>query len=79
MTVLTYIPFLFPINFFMVYWYLLVIPLAFGISMIYKAIRMRNLSGYWRQVTMMTTQVVLAIIGLAIVLNVFVQFVIPRI
>ena len=52
-------------------------PLAFGISVIYKALRMQSLQGFWRHVTVMTTQIVVAMIALAVALTVFVIFVVP--
>ena len=73
-----YIPFLHPINTFQGFWYLLVLPLSFGISVIYKAMRMPSLDGFWRQVTIMTAQIILYMIALAIVLVILVQVVIPR-
>jgi hypothetical protein len=73
-----YIPFLDPINAFHVWWYLLLVPLSFGISVIYKALKMRNLDRFWQAVTMMTVQIVLAMVALAVVLVVLVQIVIPR-
>ncbi len=73
-----YIPFLHPINPLQELWYLLVLPLSFGISVIYKAMRMPSLEGFWRQVTSMTSQIILYMIALAIVLVILVQVVIPR-
>ena len=73
-----YIPFLHPINALQGFWYLLVLPLSFGISVIYKAMRMPGLEGFWRQVAIMTAQIILYMIALAIVLVVLVQVVIPR-
>jgi hypothetical protein len=74
----SYIPFLYPINALHDYPHLLLIPLAFGISVVYKALRMRRLDGYWRHVAIMTTQVVLAMVALAIGLTILVQVVVPR-
>ncbi len=74
----TYIPFLHPINALRDWPYVLLIPLAFGISIVYKALRMRRLDGFWRHVTIMTTQIVFAMIALAIGLTILVQFVVPR-
>ncbi len=73
-----YIPFLHPINPLQGFWYLLVLPLSFGISVIYKAMSMPGLEGFWRQVTIMTAQIILYMIALAIVLVILVQVVIPR-
>ncbi|MHC5023333.1 MAG: hypothetical protein ACYTGG_05410 [Planctomycetota bacterium] len=75
---LAYIPFVHPIAAFHDWWYLLLVPLALGISMVYKALRMSSLHGYLRHVLVMTAQIVLAMIALAIVLTILVQWVIPR-
>jgi len=76
---LAYIPFLDPISVFHDWWFLLLIPLAFGISVIYKAMRMPNLDGIWRQVAVMSTQIVLAMIAGAILLTIFIRLIIPLI
>lgn len=78
MSILAYIPFIHPLNCFHEWWYLLLLPLSFGISVIYKAIRMPTLIHYWRQVALMTAQIVLAMIGLALALVVIIVWVIPR-
>jgi hypothetical protein len=74
---LAYIPFIHPISLVHEWWYLLLVPLSFGISVIYKALRMRTLDDFWRQVTIMTAQIVLAMIGLGIALVILVTFLIP--
>jgi len=76
---LAYIPFLDPINFFHDWWYLLLLPLSFGLSVIYKAMRMPKLVRFWREVTVMTVQIVVGMIALAIGVSLFVQVVIPMI
>ena len=75
--VLAYIPFLDPINAVHDWWYLLLVPLSFSVSVIYLALRMPSLDQYWRRVLLMTVQIVGAIAALAIVLVVLVQVVIP--
>ena len=75
---LGFIPFLHPLAATQQWWYLLLAPLAFGISVIYKAVRMPALDGYWKQVAIMTAQIVLAMVGLAVGLIVLVQVIIPR-
>ncbi len=75
--VLAYLPFLDPINAVHDWWYLLLVPLSFGVSVIYLALRMPSLDHYWRRVLLMTVQIVGAIAALAIVLVVLVQVVIP--
>ena len=72
-----WIPFVSPMNWMQSIWYITLIPLALGISMIYKAIRVTHLRTYWTQVGMLTIQIVLTIVLLAIALIVFVRFIIP--
>ncbi|MHC4947161.1 MAG: hypothetical protein ACYTG1_02710 [Planctomycetota bacterium] len=77
MTLAAYIPFLHPIGALHDAWYLLLLPLAFGISVIYRAIRLQTLDHFWRRTWVMTAQIVLAMIALAIALTFVVQIVIP--
>ena len=72
-----YIPFVHPLNIFHEWWYVLLIPLAFGISVIYKAVRVPTLEGFWRLVAIMTAQIVLAMVALAIALIILVNVLIP--
>jgi len=76
---LGYIPFVNPLNIFHEWWYLLLIPLSFGISVVYKAVRLPSLDEFWRHVLVMTAQIVLAMIGLALCLVILVVFLIPHI
>ena len=77
MGTLGYIPFVHPLTVIHEWWYLLLIPLAFGIAVIYKAVRLPTLEHFWREVVIMTAQVVLAMIGLAIGLIILVNVLIP--
>ena len=72
-----YVPFVDPIDAFHQWWYLLLVPLSFGISVIYRALKMPSLDRYWRAVALMTAQIVLAMAALAVGLVVLVQVVIP--
>jgi len=74
---LAYLPFLEPVPGLGRVWMLLLPPLAFGISMIYKAMRVPDLDRYWRSVGVMTVQVVLGMAGLALMLGLLVQVVVP--
>ena len=74
---LAWIPFLEPMNAMQSWWYLLLLPLVFGIAVIYRALREENYAKYWQTVLIMTGQVVLGIAGIAIVLGIFVQWIIP--
>ncbi len=72
-----YIPFITPMPWVHEWWYLLLPPLALGISMIWKAVRVWTFADFWRQTIVMTVQVIVAMILMAIALNLFVQFAIP--
>lgn len=71
-----YRPFLDPIDAHK-YWFLLIVPLAIGISFAYKAVRVSDLREFPRQLAVMTIQIILAMIGLGIAFYLFVQFVVP--
>jgi cytochrome c biogenesis protein ResB len=75
---LAWVPFLDPANVFHDWWFVLIVPLAFGVSVIHKAVRMDPMERYWRQVTVMTTQIVAAMIALAILLAVFELWIMPH-
>ena len=74
---IAWIPFLEPMNALQSLWYLLLFPMAFGIAVVYRSLREKSYSTYWRSVLVMTGQVVVGIIALAFVLGIFVQQVIP--
>lgn len=76
-TVLGYIPFLTPMNALLDWTFLLVVPLAFGISVIYKAMRLRDLTLFWRDVAVMTFQIILGMVALSIALIIVVRLMIP--
>ena len=73
----SYLPFITPMSVFHDWWYVLIVPLSFGISMIYKALRIGDLDRYWREVAIMALQIILGMIALAIALMLLVQVVIP--
>ena len=77
MSLLAWTPFLAPLPFVQGSWLWLVIPLVFGISMMYKAVRVEHLKDYWKQVAIMTLQVLAAFAGLAIGFFILVQIVVP--
>ena len=58
-------------------WYLLLIPMAIGISVIYRSLRETSYNEYWRAVIIMTMQIVVGISALSLVIGAFVQLVIP--
>ena len=76
---LAWIPFLEPMNVFHRWWYLLLIPLSLGLSVAYKAIRVPTLRGYWIQVAIMTSQIIVGVVGLGLAVALFVEWAIPAI
>lgn len=55
-------------------WFWLLIPLAVLIAMAYKAVRVPDMSQYWRQTVLFAVQIIVGVIGLfaaaLVVLNV---------
>jgi len=78
MTGLAYTPFLDPINAFHEWWWLLILPLSFGIAVIYKALKEPKLDHFWPPVVVMTVQIILAMAGLAVLLVFWIEVVLPR-
>ncbi len=46
-------------------WYVLLVPLALFIAIAYKAVRTKNMDRYYREVGVMTVQIIALMIGLA--------------
>ena len=79
---LAYRPFLDPIPGVAHWWWLTIIPLAFFISMTYKAVRINSLDNmrrYWRKVAVMTLQVIALMLALAAGLHIVVEFIAPAV
>lgn len=47
-------------------WYLLLLPMSFGVAVVYKAVMLQTMERYWRQVGYLTAQIVVGMILLAI-------------
>ncbi|MCH2160599.1 MAG: hypothetical protein MK085_01865 [Phycisphaerales bacterium] len=79
MTILAWIPFMDPMPGVQQTWLWLLVPLVFGISMMYKAARMESVegAGYWKQAALMTVQVLGVFLALAVGFLLLVQFVVP--
>lgn len=58
-------------------WYLLLVPLSFGIAMTYRAVRLADFEGYWRKVLVLTVQIVVSMILLGLASYLFVQVAVP--
>jgi hypothetical protein len=74
---LAWIPFLEPMNAMQSVWYLCLVPMAFGIAVVYRSLREESYVTYWRSVCVMTGQIVIGITAIAVGVGVFVQFIIP--
>jgi hypothetical protein len=74
--ILAWRPFLDPLHLH-AYWWAFLLPLALGISIAYKAVRTFDMRDYWREVAVMTAQIVLAMILLGIGMFIFVDFLLP--
>jgi hypothetical protein len=75
---LAYTPFIDPINVHST-WFWLLIPLAFGVAVVYKALRVGDMRHYPRQVLAMTVQIVGVMVLLGIASYLLIQHVVPRI
>jgi len=58
-------------------WYLLIIPMAFFLSLAYKAVRVEHLRDLPRQTLVMTIQIILAMIAMGCAAYLFVQHLAP--
>jgi len=74
---LAYTPFLDPMPMTGGMWWLTLIPLALGIAVVYKAIKIEDLRRYPMQVVMMMAQIVVVMIALAVGFQVVVGWVAP--
>ena len=79
MNLCAWIPFVEPLPSVGSWWPVLLLPLSVGISMIYKALRIPTLRHFVREVVIMTTQIIVAMIVLSVALILLVQVVIPAI
>jgi len=76
---MAWIPFLEPMHFMQGAWLALSIPLVIGISMVHKALRTPEHKPWVASVVVMTVQSLFGLLALALVLDAFVLWVIPRI
>jgi hypothetical protein len=73
-----YRPFIDPIDVHS-YWFLMLIPLAFGVALVYKAVRVSDIQELPRQTLVLMVQIILGMIGLGAGFYLFVNVVLPRI
>ena len=58
-------------------WWLLLPPLALGIAMVYKAVKLKDLSRYWFQVVVMTLQIIAGMLLLGVASYLLVELFVP--
>ena len=59
------------------HWWITLVPMAFGIAMAYKAVRLRPLRRYWAHVLVMTVQIVGGMIGMSIAVYLLIEVLVP--
>jgi len=74
---LAWTPFLEPLPGAQHWWWVLVLPMALGVALSYKAIRTKDLARYPRDVASMTLQIVAAVVGIAVGLHLLVVVLLP--
>lgn len=65
-------PFIDPINAHAT-WYLFIVPISLFIAIAYKAVRVKTFKGYWTAVAVLTVQIILGMIALALAFLLLVQ------
>jgi len=58
-------------------WFVLLVPLAFGIAVTYRAVRVATFEKFWRKVLVLTFQIVLSMVLLGIASYLFIQVAVP--
>lgn len=76
-SLIAWIPFLEPIRGIGNAWWLLSVPLIFGISVAYKAIRAQSIERFWAQVAWFSARIIAVMAALTLGLLVLVRIVLP--
>jgi hypothetical protein len=76
-SMLAWIPFLQPAPNVSTYWWALVFPLSIGVSMAWRAVRQKDLHGYWPSVARMSAQIVVGMLSLFIGLAIIIRVIMP--
>jgi|TARA_R110000782_G_scaffold53205_11_gene113450 NAD/NADP transhydrogenase beta subunit len=58
-------------------WYLLIVPMVIFVAIGYKAVRTKDMTGYWREVLVLVLQVLGGMAALAVVFMVVVNVLVP--
>ncbi len=58
-------------------WFLLLVPLSFGIAVVYRAVRVTDFQKFWARVVVLTIQIVLSMVLLGVASYLFIQVAAP--
>lgn len=58
-------------------WFVLIVPLAFGVALAYKAVRVTDLKNLGRQTVVLALQIILGMIALGLGFYLFVNYLLP--
>lgn len=76
MTTLAWRPFLDPLALY-TWWYLLLIPLAVGIALTYRAVRQTEMNHYLRDVASLSAQIVVGVAALGVASYLVIEVLVP--
>ncbi len=74
---IAYLPFLQPCGLFHTHWWILMVPLVFGIAIAYRATHDATLAGFWGRTGLFTLKSSAAMAILALLMYLFVYVVLP--
>ena len=81
LTTLAYTPFADPISEWsqgaVVAWWATLPLLALGTALAYKAVRLRDLRGYWKSVGVMTLQISVAMLAIGVLIGIVAEVIVP--
>lgn len=74
---IAWVPFLQPITALGNAWWLLMVPLVFGVAVVHRAVQDQSMDGYWGRVIRLTVKANAVLGSLALAIYLFVYFIIP--
>lgn len=72
-----WVPFLQPITALGNAWWLLMVPLVFGVAVVHRAVQDQSMDGFWGRVIRLTVKANAVLGSLALAIYLFVYFIIP--
>lgn len=74
---IAWVPFLQPITALGNAWWLLMVPLVFGVAVVHRAVQDQSMDGFWGRVIRLTVKANAVLGSLALAIYLFVYFIIP--